>query len=98
VDASGQLVDGTQVDGPVRLREALVTYSEQFLRTVTEKLLTYAVGRGMTAADMPAVRAIVRNSAKDQHRFSAIVTGIVTSVPFQMKSASTAAALAETRP
>ncbi|MGH9242115.1 MAG: DUF1592 domain-containing protein [Vicinamibacterales bacterium] len=86
VDASGQLVDGTKVDGVVALRQALMREPEIFVGTVTEKLLTYAVGRGLAAADMPAVRAIVRDSRREDYRFSAIVLGIVRSAPFQMRS------------
>ena len=85
VDASGQLVDGTEINGVVELRQALVREPETFVRTVTEKLLTYALGRGLTAADQPAVRTIVRESQRDAYRFSAIVLGIVGSVPFQMR-------------
>ena len=87
VDASGQLVDGTKVDGVVALREALMREPEIFVGTVTEKLLTYALGRGLTASDMPAVRAIVRGARPDRYRFSSIVLGIVRSVPFQMRAA-----------
>jgi hypothetical protein len=86
IDASGQLVDGTRLDGPVALRQALVRRPELFVGTVTEKLLTYALGRGLTAADMPAVRAIVRTSSLQQYRFSSLVLGIVTSTPFQMRA------------
>ena len=57
IDASGQLADGTPVDGPVALREALLKHPEQFVRTLTEKLMTYALGRGLEYYDMPAVRA-----------------------------------------
>jgi mono/diheme cytochrome c family protein len=85
VDASGQLADGTPVDGPVALREALVRRPEQFVRTMTEKLLTYSLGRGLEYYDMPVVRAIVRNAARQDYRFSSLVTGIVKSTPFQMK-------------
>jgi hypothetical protein len=88
VDASGQLVDGTKVDGVVALREALLRDPEIFVGTVTEKLLTYALGRGLTASDMPAVRAIVRDARRDDYRFSSIVLGIVRSAPFQMRSAA----------
>jgi cytochrome c551/c552 len=84
LDASGQLVDGTKIDGVVSLRQALVRYSPQFLRVVTEKLLTYALGRGVEYSDMPTVRAIVRNAGKNDNRFSAIVLEIVKSAPFQM--------------
>jgi hypothetical protein len=88
VDASGQLVDGTKVDGVVALRQALMREPEIFVGTVTEKLLTYALGRGLVASDMPAVRAIVRDARRDNYRFSSIVLGIVRSVPFQMRTAS----------
>ena len=86
VDASGQLVDGTKVDGVVALRQALMREPEIFVGTVTEKLLTYALGRGLGASDMPAVRAIVRDAGRDDYRFSSIVLGIVRSAPFQMRS------------
>jgi hypothetical protein len=85
VDASGQLVDGTPINGVVELRRALVREPDTFVRTTTEKLLTYALGRGLTAADMPAVRTIVRDAQRDNYRFSSIVLGIVKSVPFQMR-------------
>jgi mono/diheme cytochrome c family protein len=85
VDASGQLVDGTRINGVVELRRALLREPATFVRTLTERLMTYALGRGLTAADMPAVRAIVRDAEKDQYRFSAIVLGVVRSVPFQKR-------------
>jgi hypothetical protein len=85
IDASGQLVDGTKVDGPANLREALLVYSDQFLRTVTEKLLTYATGRSVEYYDMPAVRAIVRDASRNNNHFSSLIVGIVKSPPFQMK-------------
>ncbi|HEY7188583.1 MAG TPA: DUF1592 domain-containing protein [Vicinamibacterales bacterium] len=85
VDASGQLVDGTPINGVVELRQALVREPDTFVRTTTEKLLTYALGRGLTAADMPAVRTIVRDGQRENFRFSSIVLGIVKSVPFQMR-------------
>jgi hypothetical protein len=88
IDASGQLADGTKVDGVVALRKALVREPETFVRTMTEKLLTYAVGRGLTAPDTPAVRAIVRDARAENYRFSSLVLGIVRSVPFQMRSAA----------
>jgi hypothetical protein len=84
LDASGQLVDGTKIDGVLALRQALVRYSPQFVRTLTEKLLTYALGRGVDAPDMPVVRSIVRNAARNDYHFSSLVIGIVTSEPFQM--------------
>jgi mono/diheme cytochrome c family protein len=85
VDASGQLVDGTPINGVVELRRALMREPDTFVRTTTEKLLTYALGRGLIAADMPAVRSIVRDAGRDDDRFSAVVLGIVRSVPFQMR-------------
>ena len=85
IDASGQLVDGTLVDGPASLRRALLAQSETFSRTFTEKLLTYALGRGLEFYDMPVVRSIVREAAQNDNRFSAFALGIVKSVPFQMK-------------
>ena len=85
VDASGQLVDGTQINGVVELRAALLRDPETFVRTLTEKLMTYAVGRGLTGTDMPAVRTVVRDSARDQYRFSSVILEIVRSVPFQMR-------------
>jgi hypothetical protein len=91
VDASGQLVDGTQINGVVELRAALMREPETFVRTLTEKLMTYAVGRGLTATDMPAVRTVVRDTARDQYRFSSVILEIVRSVPFQMRTKAPAA-------
>jgi Protein of unknown function (DUF1592)/Protein of unknown function (DUF1588)/Protein of unknown function (DUF1585)/Protein of unknown function (DUF1595) len=85
VDASGQLADGTQVSGVVELRQALLRRPETFVETLTEKLLTYAVGRGLGASDMPVVRSIVRGAAPRDYRFSSLVLGIVSSAPFQMR-------------
>ena len=85
VDAAGVLADGTLVDGPAALRRAIVAYETSFLRTVTEKLMTYAVGRGMESFDQPAIRKIVAAAEADDHRWSSIILGIVESVPFQMR-------------
>jgi hypothetical protein len=87
IDPSGQLADGSAVDGPVALRRALTKKPEIFVRTVTEKLMTYGLGRGMEYTDMPIVRTIARNAAPNNYRFSSIVVGIVKSAPFQMKRA-----------
>ena len=87
IDASGQLIDGTMVNGAVSLRQALVRQPDIFVRTLTEKLLTYAVGRGLTASDMPLVRSVVRDARARNYRFSALVLGIVHSAPFQMRTA-----------
>jgi hypothetical protein len=86
IDATGQLVDGTKVDGVVTLRKALLSRPDVFVSTITQKLLTYALGRGVTYGDMPTVRGIVRQSAPG-YRFSSIVLGIVRSAPFQMRTA-----------
>lgn len=89
IDASGQLVDGTKIDGPASLRKALLDRSEAFVATVTEKLLMYGVGRETKYTDMPVVRAIMREAAReaapDRYRFSELVLGIVRSQPFQMR-------------
>jgi hypothetical protein len=85
IDASGQLVDGAKVDGPSSLRKALLDRPEAFVGTVTEKLLMYGVGRETKYYDMPVVRAVMRDSARDRYRFSELVLGIVKSAPFQMR-------------
>jgi hypothetical protein len=91
VDPSTVLFDGTALDGPASLRQALLQYSDAFIGNLTENLLTYALGRRVEYYDMPAVRAITREAARDSHRFSAFVLGIVKSTPFQMSRAETAA-------
>jgi hypothetical protein len=83
IDTGGKLVDGTVVNGPNDLRAALLKRREQFVQTLTEKLITYALGRGVDYYDMPSVRKIVRDAARDDYRFSAIVKGIVTTPEFQ---------------
>ncbi|HEY7336092.1 MAG TPA: DUF1592 domain-containing protein [Bryobacteraceae bacterium] len=88
IDASGQMLDGTKVNGPVELRKALLRRPEIFAGTLTEKLLTYALGRGLAYYDMPAVRAIVRDASKQDYRFSSLILGIVKSTPFQMRAAA----------
>jgi mono/diheme cytochrome c family protein len=91
IDATGVLVDGTKLDGVTSLRNVLVNYSDQFERVVTEKMLTYALGRGIEFEDMPMVRSIVREAAPSKYKFSSLVLGIVKSPAFQMnmKSAAT---------
>jgi hypothetical protein len=86
IDAAVRLYDGQQVSGPAGLRTALLRYSPQFVRMFTEKLMTYAVGRGMEYTDMPTIRAIVRDVDRDERRFSAIVLGVVRSPQFQMRT------------
>jgi len=85
IDASGKLMDGTMVDGPDALRKALMSRSTQFVETMTEKFLSYALGRSLTAYDMPVVRKIVRDAARNNYRFSSIVMGIAQSAPFEME-------------
>ncbi|MEO8256916.1 MAG: DUF1592 domain-containing protein [Acidobacteriota bacterium] len=85
IDATGVLLDGTKVDGPAALRRALVAQQEQFVRTVTGKLLTYASGREMQYFDAPAIRSIVRAAAADDYSWSATILAIVRSTPFRMR-------------
>ena len=85
IDASGVLPDGTAFRGLAGLRDVLLDRREQFVRTVAEKLTTYALGRGLEHYDMPAVRRIVRDAAADDYRWSSLVLGIVRSLPFQMR-------------
>ena len=85
IDASGELADGRKVDGVVTLRKAILDRPEIYVTTLTEKLMTYALGRGVDTRDMPAVRRVVRDAAAQDYRFSSIVLGIVKSVPFQMR-------------
>jgi hypothetical protein len=91
IDASGKLVDGTAVDGPDDLRKALLSRPDEFVGTMTEKFLSYALGRSLTAYDMPTVRKIVRDAARNNYRFSTIVMGIAQSLPFQMERVPDAA-------
>ena len=85
IDASGQLVDGTKLDGPASLRKALLGRSDVFVQTMTEKLLTYGTGRALKYYDMPVVRSIAHDAAKNDNRFSSLILGIVKSDPFQMR-------------
>ena len=83
IDTSGKLVDGTSIDGPADLRSALVRHPDQFAQTLTEKLMTYALGRRVEYFDMPSVRKIVRDAKSDNYKFSSIVLGIVKAPAFQ---------------
>jgi hypothetical protein len=87
VDTSGQLADGTKIDGVIGLRETLLKRPDALAATATEKLLTYALGRGLEPEDMPAVRAIVRNAERDNFRFVSLIQGVVNSTPFRMRKA-----------
>jgi hypothetical protein len=86
VDASGELVDGTKMNGVASLREVAIRYSPQFVRVAAEKLLIYALGRGTEHFDMPLVRSIVRDAAPTNYRFSSLVLGVVKSRQFQMNT------------
>jgi hypothetical protein len=93
IDTSGVLLDGTVVDGPQALRAALLRDPELFAGTVTEKMLVYALGRGLHARDMPVVRGIVRNSAKHDYSLLSIVLGIIDSYPFLMRTNSSSSGI-----
>jgi hypothetical protein len=85
IDASGELPDGTKFAGPAELRKILLRRPEEFVTTVTEKLLTYGLGRGVEYYDQPAIRKIVREAAPSEYHWSALIVGIVKSTPFQMR-------------
>ena len=85
IDASGVLPDGTEFSGADGLREALLQRPELFVMTLTEKLMTYALGRGVEHFDVPSIRVIARDAAQQNHAFSSIIVGIVKSLPFQMR-------------
>jgi hypothetical protein len=86
LDTSAVLWDGTKINGPVELRNALLRYSPQFVRTVTEKLMTFSLGRGVEYEDMPVIRSIVRNADKDDDKFLSILMGVIKGAPFQMRT------------
>jgi Protein of unknown function (DUF1588)/Protein of unknown function (DUF1585) len=87
VDASGSLPDGSTFDGPATFRKALLTREDAFLTVLTTKLLTYGMGRGVELFDMPAVRKIIRDAKTSDYRWSALVLGVVRSMPFQNRRA-----------
>ena len=86
LDTAGVLADGSRVDGPVALREAILSRPDAFVTALTERLMTYALGRGIEPADMPVIRRIVRDAARRNYAFQSIVTGIIDSAPFQMRT------------
>jgi hypothetical protein len=98
VDASGGLPDGSKFDGMSGLKKALVSRPDLFVATMTEKLMTYALGRGLEAYDAAAVRAITRSARADDYRFSSIILGIVNSVPFEMRTAKASPQESDSRP
>jgi len=85
IDVSGQLADGRPVNGVVTLRQAILDRPELFVGTMTEKMMIYALGRGVSAEDMPGIRRILHEASANDYRFSSLVLGIVKSVPFQMR-------------
>jgi hypothetical protein len=88
IDATGTLPNGVKFEGPAGLRTVLLRQKEQFAATVTSKLLAYAIGRGLQDTDRPTVRAVVRDAAPADYRWSSIVLGIVKSLPFQMRKSA----------
>ena len=88
IDPSGVLPDGTKFQGPAGLRKILLDHPERFVTTVTEKLLTYALGRGVEYYDQPAIRTILREAARSEYRWSSLILGIVKSTPFQMRASA----------
>ena len=97
VDASSVLFDGTKINGVVDLRNALLRYSPQFVRVFTEKLMIYALGRGVDYDDMPVVRSIVHDGERNNYKFSSLVLGIIKSDPFQMNRKPDGAVAAASR-
>jgi hypothetical protein len=87
VDATTKLYDGTPLNGPASLRDGILKYSDAFISTLTEKLFEFAIGRRTESYDMPVIRSITRDAAKNNNRFSALVLGIVKSSAFQMNKA-----------
>jgi hypothetical protein len=85
IDPSDTLYNGVKVTGPVALREVVLSHPDQFVRTMTEMLMTYGLGRGLEHFDMPTVRSIVKEATRTNYRFSSLVLGVVKSAPFQMK-------------
>ena len=96
VDASGRMFDGTKLDGPVSLRKAILSHSDAYIGTFAQNLLAYALGRVVDYRDMPMVRSIEQEAARNNNRFSSFVLGIVKSMPFQMRRAEGAEAPTDT--
>jgi len=97
VDPTGVLYDGTKIDGPAALRDALVNHKDVVVSTFTERLLMYAVGRRVEAADMPIVRAIAREAARNNYRMSSFILGVVNSPAFRSSSVSSVETTASSR-
>ena len=90
IDSAGELYDGTKMDGPTGLRSALLKHKDAFLQSFTENLMTYALGRRVEYYDMPAIRQIVRDAARNDYRMSAFFLSVVKSPAFQMSAADAA--------
>ncbi|MAM71874.1 MAG: hypothetical protein CMP91_12110 [Gammaproteobacteria bacterium] len=88
IDSSGSMADGTAISGPIALKEALIAEEDMFVNTFVNRMLTYAIGRGLEYYDKPTVRAIARNAGEENYRFSAIVQEVAKSLPFQWKRAA----------
>jgi hypothetical protein len=86
LDTAGVLADGSKVNGPVALRNVILSRPDAFANTLTERVMTYALGRGMEPSDMPVIRGIVKKAAVNNYAFQAIIMGIVESAPFQMRT------------
>jgi hypothetical protein len=86
LDTAGVLADGSKINGPVALRNVILSRPEAFATTFTERVMTYALGRGIEPADMPVIRSIVRKASRNDYAFGAIIMGIVDSAPFQMRT------------
>jgi hypothetical protein len=86
IDANGVLADGSKLSGPIDLRKAIVGRPEAFATVITERMMTYALGRGLEPADMPVVRRIVKKAGLSGYRLSTIVNEIIASAPFQMRT------------
>ena len=87
VEASTELVNGTKFEGPAGVRNLLLANKDLFVQTAADRLLTYALGRGLEYYDMPTVRKIVKDSASSNYNFSTLVVNVVKSMPFQMRKA-----------
>jgi len=85
VDSSGSFPSGAQFEGVAELQHAVLARPELFVNATTEKLLTYALGRGIEYYDAPAIRRIVREARQNDYRFSSVILGVVNSTPFQMR-------------
>ena len=86
IDANGVLADGSSINGPADLRQAILSRPEAFVTIITERMMVYALGRGLEPADMPVVRRIVKKAGQNGYRLSTIVNELIESAPFQMRT------------